>query len=585
MVFNQWWREETPEEEWAVYESFRVFLRLAWGQLELPEPTPVQLDMADYLQYGPRRSVIEAFRGVGKSWITAAFVCWLLFRDAQLNILVVSASKERADNFTTFTLRMIQDWELLQHLAPLPHQRQSKVGFDVSTANPDQAPSVRSVGVMGQMTGGRADFIIPDDVEVPNNSETQAMRDKLADRVKEFDAILKPGGSIKYLGTPQTEESLYNKLPERGYDIRVWPSQFPVKAVYLDETLAPFIREMMKDPKNVVPLWNGLGAPTDPRRFDAEDLMEREASYGRSGYALQFMLDTRLSDADRYPLRLEDLIVMDLNPDVGPEKVMWARGPTQVADELPTIGMGGDRYYHPFEYARDPHGAIKMHAYKGSILVIDPAGRGKDETAIVVLKMLNSQIFLTKLWATRDGYSEDTLIKIAELAKEQQVNMILIESNFGDGMFEALLIPYLKRIYRCTTEEVRATGMKEKRLIDTLEPVMNQHRLIVDTKAIEWDYQSTQALPPEQQRAYRLFHQMTRLTKDKGALAHDDRLDALATGVAYWVEQMGVDQDEAIQANLDEALQKELDSFMDDRTGSLVNMGHNGRPPLNDTWV
>ena len=76
--------------------DFRNFLYLAWEQLGLPEPTPIQYDIADYLQNGPRRLCIQAFRGVGKSWITSAFVCHQLLLDPKKNILVISASKQRA---------------------------------------------------------------------------------------------------------------------------------------------------------------------------------------------------------------------------------------------------------------------------------------------------------------------------------------------------------------------------------------------------------------------------------------------------------------------------------------------------------
>ena len=193
---KQWWREQYPESDWRIFEDFRYFLVLVWKHLMLPTPTWVQLDIAAFLQFGPERKVIEAFRGVGKSWVTSAYVCWRLLRNPQVKIMVVSASKERADQFSTFTLRLIAEMPILQHLYPRPDQRQSKIAFDVAPARADHSPSVKSVGIFGQLTGGRADEIVADDVEVPNNSETQGMRDKLAERVKEFDAVLKPSGRI-----------------------------------------------------------------------------------------------------------------------------------------------------------------------------------------------------------------------------------------------------------------------------------------------------------------------------------------------------------------------------------------------------
>lgn len=200
---------ETPEKapqrtpESVVSDDFRKFLYLIWKHLNLPDPTPVQYDIADYLQNGPKRSCVQAFRGVGKSWITSAFVLWQLFRDPDTKILVVSASKERADAFSTFTLRLISEVPYLQHLMPRENQRSSKIAFDVGPAKAAHAPSVKSVGITGQLTGSRGNLIVADDVEVPNNSATQQMRDKLSEQVKEFDAVLSPGGRIIYLGTPQ----------------------------------------------------------------------------------------------------------------------------------------------------------------------------------------------------------------------------------------------------------------------------------------------------------------------------------------------------------------------------------------------
>lgn len=551
---DQWWREEKPKAEWPLYEHFPVFLAFIWKHLGLPKPTPVQYDIAQFLQYGPRRCTIEAFRGVGKSWIAATFVLWLLLRDKELKIMVVSASKERADNFTTFCLQLLRDVPLLQHLMPEPGQRESKVSFDVAGCKPDQAPSVRSIGVGGQMTGGRADIIIPDDVEVPNNSETVVQRAKLAERIKEFDAILKPKGHIKFLGTPQDYESIYVTMEERGYGVVVWPALVPtgLQRKGYGSRLAPMIDQMGKE-----------GAPTDPRRFDEADLMERMASYGRSGFALQFMLDTSLSDAEKYPLKLSDLIVDTVDPKAPPERVMYASGPKQALTDLPLVGFSGDRYHQPLDYLRHPDGHVQRTQYTGRLLTIDPSGRGKDETSWNVTLAVNAQIHLPLVRASRDGYTEKVLTQIAADAKQWEVNTILIEANFGDGMFAALLQPYLKAAgHRCEIVEERSSGQKERRIIDTLEPVMNQHRLIIDPSVIRWDFESVSGLPPEEAQQYRLFWQMTHLSKERGCLKHDDRLDGLAIAVKHWVDQMNLVAEDRAAKNRAKALDEELRKFM-----------------------
>jgi hypothetical protein len=209
--------------------DFRNFLYLVWKHLNLPDPTELQYDIADYMQHGPKRSTIMAFRGVGKSWICSAYVVHQLLLDPTKNVLVVSASKNRADDFSTFTLKIIHDIPILKQLKPTENQRFSKIAFDVGPAPASHAPSVKSLGISSQLTGSRADIIVADDVEVPNNSATQGMRDKLDEQVKEFEAILKPLDSsrVLFLGTPQCEDSIYNKLRERGYNARIWPSEYP----------------------------------------------------------------------------------------------------------------------------------------------------------------------------------------------------------------------------------------------------------------------------------------------------------------------------------------------------------------------
>ena len=268
-------------------KDFKNFAFLVWKHLNLPAPTPVQYDIADYLQHSPRRAIIEAFRGVGKSYLTAAFVVHQLLLDPQKKFMVVSASNQRSDDFSTFTQRLIIELPFCKHLIATEGQRWSKIAFDVRPAMASGSPSVKSVGITGQLTGSRADIIIADDIEVPNNSMTQMMREKLGEAVKEFDAVLKPDGKIIYLGTPQCEMSLYNTLTERGYSMRVWTARYPTlqrSETAYGERLAPTLMEALQaDPKGLE------GQPVDIDRFDDEDLLERELSYGRSGFALQFM--------------------------------------------------------------------------------------------------------------------------------------------------------------------------------------------------------------------------------------------------------------------------------------------------------
>ena len=538
----------------AYFLSFPLFVALVWKLIGLPQPTPIQVNISETLQEPPsNRFIIQGFRGVAKSFITCAYVVWLLWRDPQLKIMIVSASKERADANASFIKKIINEVPFLGHLKAREGQRDTQNLFDVGPARPDHSPSVKSVGITGQLTGSRADIIVADDVEVPGNSFTQVMRDRLFELVKEFDAVLKPGDDkeIIYLGTPQNEMSLYNELQERGYSTYIWPARYPYndkhRRTYGDK-LAPFIANIMDgDPEKY------YGKPTDPRRFDEEDLQKRELSYKKAGFMLQFMLDTTLSDADKYPLRLRDLIVGHIPMDEAPMRLTWLPDPSRAIslDEAPPLGLKGDRY---FQFHKASEETAKF-SYR--ILAIDPSGRGKDETGYAVLYWLNGYVYVMEVGGLLGGYSDEVLIKLSNIAKKWNVSEVVVEGNFGDGMYCKLLQPILLSRHKASIEEVKSKGQKELRIIDTLEPVVTNHKLVVTPDCIRHDYDSV----PEGDLKYACFYQFTRITSDRGALVHDDRLDALAIGVCYLVELMAVDPNEGIEEQHAEWVERGLESI------------------------
>jgi hypothetical protein len=285
---------------------------------------------------------------------------------------------------------------------------------------------------------------------------------------------------------------------------------------------------------------------------------------------MQFMLDTSLSDENKYPLKLADLMVLDLNPEMAPVKLVWASGPDQLLKDVQAVGLQGDRLYRPLFVSGE------FAEYQGCVMAIDPSGRGGDETSYAVVAMLNGQLYLLDAGGFKGGYEDATLQKLADTAKKYKAKQVIIESNFGDGMYSKLFTPFLVRTYPCTLEEIRSSQQKEKRIIDTLEPVLNQHRLVVDTKLIKRDQENYNEYPLESWTNYQLFYQMTRVTKERGALAKDDRLDALAMAVAYWVEQMDKDTQKVLDDHRSEMLRLELQKFSDHVLGMT---------PPEDNWA
>ena len=546
----------------ALQGDFKLFLQALWDQLDLPSPTRAQYAIADYLQSGPKRLQIQAFRGVGKSWITGAFVLWTLFNDAEKKIMIISASKERADNMSIFLQKLIIETPWLSHLRPKSDDaRWSRISFDV-LCSPHQAPSVKSVGITGQLTGSRADLMILDDSEVPGNSMTELMREKLLQLCTEAESILTPkdDSRIMYLGTPQTTFTVYRKLAERAYRPFVWPARYPKDITPYEGLIAPQLQEDID---------NGAesGNVTDPDRFDDDDLQQRESAMGRSNFMLQFMLDTTLSDAEKFPLKMADLVITSVNPTEAPDNVIWCSDPQNIIKDAPTVGLPGDYFYSPMQLQGE------WTPYQETICSVDTSGRGTDETAACYISQKNGFLYLHEMRAYRDGYSDTTLLDILKGCKKYNATTLVVETNFGDGIVSELFKKHLQQTKQAIfVDEVRANVRKEDRIIDSLEPVLNQHRLIVDRGVIDWDYSSNKDCPPESRLLYMLFYQMSRMCRMKFAVKHDDRLDCLAQGVKYFTDSLSISAQEQINLRKREEWEDILQGFLEDPQSSANHL-------------
>jgi hypothetical protein len=399
------------------------------------------------------------------------------------------------------------------------------------------------VGITGQLTGSRADLMVLDDIEVPGNSMTEMMREKLLQLCTEAESILTPkdDSRIMYLGTPQTVFTVYRKLAERNYRPFIWPARFPRNLSNYEGLIAPQLQE---DLDQGAEEWE----VTDPDRFNEDDLIEREAAMGRSNFMLQFMLDTSLSDAEKFPLKMADLIVTSVNPTTAPDSIVWCSDPRNVIRDAPTVGLPGDYFYSPMQLQGE------WDSYQETICSVDPSGRGSDETAAAYISQRNGFLYLHEMRAYRDGYSDSTLLDILKGCSKFGVTKLVIETNFGDGIVSELFKKHLINTKQgIDVEEVRANVRKEARIIDALEPVLNQHRLVVDRSVIDWDYNSNKDAPPEERLLYMLFYQMSRMCQEKGAVKHDDRIDCLAQGVKYFTDCMSISARQVIaQRRLEE---------------------------------
>lgn len=539
--FKRWQKLEALQKHFA---QFIDFLNYGFDFLGFDDASEVQADIAEFLQYGPSRLMIQAQRGEAKTTITALFAIWSLIHNPHYRVTIVSASGDIAKDIAYLIIKIIATMDVLECMRPDTGNgdRSSVEGFDIhySLKGTDKSASIACVGVTGTMTSRRSDLLIADDIESSKNAETQVMRDKLLQATREFTSLC-TDGRIIYLGTPQSMDSVYNTLPQRGFTVRIWPGRYPTQEQLQNygEFLAPSIlSRLTKDPS--LQTGGGIdgtqGQVTDAR-IGEDTHQEKELDQGTSYYQLQYMLNTSLSDKNRYPLKVQQIICM-MNPGKKYPLVV-SRDPRSTQHKNFTINsmnyqmasaVIGDEVKEPSQ----------------TILYLDPAGGGRnaDETAYCVASLLNGTIFVKEIGGVPGGYNEEVLQRLADLAKKHEVNSVIVEDNFGHGAFREIFTPILMKTHKCGIDGHRVgSKQKEVRIISTLEPIIGRGSLVLFDDCIEQDIVTTQRYPFQDKNSYSLFFQLSRITSERNCLAHDDRLDALAGACEFFKQYMTVDQE------------------------------------------
>lgn len=550
----RWRKLELLQQE---YSSFRPFLDDAMLHLGF-ETSEVQHDIGSFLEHGPQYAMIQAQRGQAKTTITAIFAVWTLIHNPHHRILILSAGGKQANEISTLIVRLLMTMDELECLRPDPSNgdRTSVEAFDVhyTLKGVDKSPSVACIGITGNLQGKRADLLIPDDIESKKNSQTATMREQLLELTRDFTSICETG-RIVYLGTPQSMESVYNTLPGRGFTIRIWPGRYPTPE-QLDnygDMLAPWIKRRLAANPGLAfggGMLGDQGKAVDDR-LSEEVLQKKELDQGPSYFQLQHMLNTKLADAARFPLKVENLVVMRLGGTVYPLAVTRSFGGAGLRD----FNVHNSAY----KISTAHEVSTETAALQGIVMYVDPAGGGKngDETAYAVTGFLNGNIYLLAAGGLPGGYTEASMQALADIARRWAPNKIIIEMNMGYGAFKEVWLPLLRKDqqdgdriipgYKGAVEDDYVTGQKELRIIETLEPVMARGALIVNESVLEEDRDSCVRYEAAKRGLYSLFHQLSKMTREKNCLFHDDRADALEGAVRYWQQMLAIDQAEQVK--------------------------------------
>jgi hypothetical protein len=534
-------------------EGFLLFAQTCISELipGNPDLNRVQADICKWLFGGPLYRMVQAQRGQAKTTLTAIYAVFRLIHMPNCRVLIVSAGGKMSKEIASFVIQIINGLDFLDVLCADKNagDHESVEWYDIHWLfkGVEKSPSVKCLGVDSSVQGSRSDVLIADDIESMKNSRTVVTREVLEDLTKEFEAVCAKGDII-YLGTPQSIESVYNNLPSRGYEIRIWPGRYPTlqEEEEYGEFLAPMLKaDMLLDPnlREGYGLDGESGRATCPEMFDEELLLAKELSLGKAKFKLQYMLNTTLSDTDRYPLKISNLIVAPFNNEQGPVLPIWSN---DVRNMYRSAAFGSK-----FKVYRAVDNKYELRKFEQTVMYIDPAGGGKngDEMAYAIIKLIGAYVYIAAIGGVPGGYEEAKLLRLVQVAKEHGAKTICIEKNYGNGAHANMIKPlFSKAKWPVTIEEVYESGQKELRIIDIVEPLLSSHRLVISPKVLELDAQSTSGYALDLQLTYRLIHQMAMLTRDKGCLRHDDRLDALAGAIRFVIERLDFDTQVVIEA-------------------------------------
>ncbi len=544
-------------EDHTLEDEFIIFYTYTFSHLNLPRPTRAQYEMALFIMdtKNPHR-LLMAMRGLSKSLTSQIYVVWRLLNDPDEHILVMSAGKTRAGNYSQFVQRLIRMLPITKPMSPRHNiERTSGESFDVAGATISDSPSVYAVGAATQVTGFRASLIIYDDIETAQTVESAVKTEAIDTYAMEAQNLLMSGKDESItLCTPHSMSSIYVPwIDEKGFTPFVIPALYPDSESPYFGGLAPYIKERIANNPEYI------GQPVD-ERLNHDFLMSKKMRIGKSKFKLQYQLDVSDSDDMRYPLKLSDFIVDNIDDDRGSLKIAYSSMPENILYQKHN-GFAKDKLYKPL-FRSD-----EMAEYDFKVLSVDTAGRGKDEIGISIIYHLNSKLFIKKIIGTHGGYEDETMQMIADLCSIHNINTCVVEDNFGDGMFTKMLTPYITKTSPLTeVEGIKVSGQKEVRIIETLEPLMNQHRIVIDHEIFDYDLTATK-------REFSFTHQLSHITRERESLRHDDRLDSLANGIAYMIEWMSDDDEWGMQYHTEKEAANTLDFTLQMFNGQRRNSG------------
>jgi hypothetical protein len=512
--------------------------------------SPTYLDSLRWAAQSPQRErFLYAHRQYGKTtWITSLYPCWQWLRNPHVKGRVLSKSAKYAKDCFDRIKGALDQVPFLRHLRPPPGSwhADNRLSMHVAGARRSDVPSITVHGQMGQATGGRAHFLIGDDLVTPENSVTRQSRERTRESIVNLQRLVyAPGdgevGDFILLGTYQCDDCTYAALVKSGWACRVYPLLYPTPSErqLIGSHLAPIVASAIDANAALA----GTFITARPG-FNA-DFLAREQRGGIGSFLRQHMGICRPNADDSYPLALEDFIVHPCAGLTAPVQIAWGtRTANSVDTALPVEVDAFDQ-----DCLRSPaFFSPEQRPYERTHCRIDPAFGGDDLLSYAIASTLCGMTYIRALkgFHVRAGTHGPRGLPLDAIAQRCAEDLLLygcrsvtIERNNGGEALATLLRHAIDKARATSTENWNcavntdfSTGNKNNRILAALETPLKAHRVVIDpTVAID----------------KRLQFQITRL-RGMDHLDHDDLIEVLAAVVSDLRYAQGVDPARAAQA-------------------------------------
>ncbi len=421
--------------------SFFDFVAI-WNKTQGVHTPQVHKKIVQFLQSiwenGTTKAVLMAFRGCGKSTMVGLFCSWILYRNPNVRILVLSAESDLATRMVRTVKRIIERHPYTLDLKPKRAEQWAGNCFTIDRPQELRDASMTAEGIIGNITGMRADVVICDDVEVPNTANTAGKRENLRTRLGEVDYILVPDGMQLYVGTPHTEHSIYS-------------------TVYMGD-IPPFLYGFKR---LEIPILDATGKSVWADRFSEHDIHILRTRHGEQKFNAQMLLQC----VNLHAGRLNTARIQAYSGDMEVRYVNTA----------PEVHIHGEKML-------------------SACCVWDPAYgvEGGDDSIIAVVFVSQSGAYfvhdIQKLQTCDTPHTDPAHSQCngaAACIRKYMLSRIYIESN-GVGKFLPSLLQSVlaKQQIRCAVRDFHSKSNKNTRIMEALQVVLDAGYLWVHDKVI-----------------------------------------------------------------------------------------------------